>query len=430
MDRRQIIKSYFQDRHWDNEKLRVLFLEPIVEELGLDADYAEMVQLFGSVDEIPSDFLEGLGDSVGYEYLQEEDPDIQREIIKRIFQVYKNRAKRSSIERVLESSTDRNWIGDDLTLYKGDLIKGYQRIWLPRDKIFYHDKSRHDSGDAFADYFEYNYGVINFEMQYFDDRTIQMLEKQVPGGVRWNISQLVWVPGDGTDSGHGSIPSYYTDKTWTDYFEDLTLMPKDLYIPSEQLAKFDQLLETYKVDPSLILLGAPLGALNKGLFTGGILGKAKGTVLHSGYFNQIVSKPYFRSGRFVVMDELIEEITFKSSYLSNQYSAGILGTYNPSHILKGGSLGGERGIYNLDGGRLGTKYQVTELGTDLFGSRFDFDVVSERSGNRNWDSACHDDGLARDGLYEDPLVFLYASYNIKDDLGVDGTSTNFSIEVI
>lgn len=393
MDRRQIIRGYFQERHRENRELNDLYIEPIVEEFGLLSDYIEMIQMFGSIDEIPSDFVQDLADSLAYEYLQEEDSEIQREIVKRIIKVYHDRASRKSIERVLESSTDRNWIGGDLTLYKGPIRKGYQRVWLPREKIFYHDKSRHDSGDCYPNYFEYNYGVINFEVQYLDDRTFEMLEQQVPGGVRWNISQLVWLPDpivptpeppgpgeDDSDPYHSwlGIPKFPYIFRGLEIEEDLLVKQDTLYIPSD-IAYFDMLGESYKTKRGTPILGGKVGEPRGQLVTSGELGQVPGKRWEAGFM--AIQRSYPRSGREVVMATEDEELTLGSSFIGywNYLSAGILERlvqqelrwkgYRLTDRYSGGTLD-RRNIKSLLGGTLGYE-RIYKANLGLLGQKID-----------------------------------------------------------
>jgi hypothetical protein len=398
MDRRQIIRNYFRDHHLDKEQIRCLYIEPIVEMFGLLSDYTEMIQMFGSIDEIPTAFIEDLGNSLGYEFLQDEDPEIQREIIKRILSFYKNRATEESITKVLKHSTDRNWQGDNLTLYKGKVKSGYSEIFIPMDRIFTHDKSFHDSGDRFMDRFNYNYGIIDLYAQYFDDRTLEMLERQIPGGIRWNINQLIWMETCGT-----GFVDYSVEYNEEDYVEDLTLKNDKIYVPSDY-AFFDEREKKLRSSVGVILdagvLGFPIS--DTGLHAGELGEGIPELALHAGSFSTYRKR--IRSGRFVVQTDVIEEIMFGSSYLGTT-------------VLDSTGLGRHRNVAVV-AGLLGSRSRgkilgisnIPRLGVGINTLVRSFRVESEYKGIRLRDGALHDDGKSMDGAQEWNVV-LYAKYD-------------------
>lgn len=203
-----IIKGYFTDKHLANKVLRTLYIEPIVYEFNLLANYTEMLQVFGSADDIPMEFLADLSEELGYVYKNGEDHNVQREIIKRIFSVYKTRASEWSIGRILEYGSDRNFVQGDLTYYHGHMKKRYYEILYPRDKIFTWDKSLWDSDDCFENYFEYNEGVVNFRVSYINKQGEEKLDKDVPAGIRYLIDILLSFELDGAMSACKTLPAY------------------------------------------------------------------------------------------------------------------------------------------------------------------------------------------------------------------------------
>lgn len=197
MDRRQIIESYFQQRHRENERFNKIFIEPTAEQLGLVSDYTELFSFISSVEFTPSKYLERIADKVGYKYEPSEDPEVQREIIKRVFSVYEKRGTPQSILDTVMKAMDTNWIGGDLTQYKDEVKELNAGISYPRDLIFTHDSSFHDGGYRFQDKKEYNNGIIAVELEDYNERTLSKLEEVIPGGVRVNLTIFKPVTGDG-----------------------------------------------------------------------------------------------------------------------------------------------------------------------------------------------------------------------------------------
>lgn len=365
MDRRQIIKDFFQRYHLEKDQIRRLYIEPIVEEFGLLSDYAEMIQMFGSIDEIPSSFIEDLGNSLAYEYVQDEDPEVQREVIKRILRIYKNRSTRTSIEKVLESSTDRNWVGDDLTLYHGPILKGYRNVWHPYEKIFVHDKSYHDRGDRFMDRLFYNYGIIALELQFYDERTEEMLEQQIPGGIRWAIIFLIWMKGEGTE-----FPSYYDEFNEVQYSEEITLKNDTVWVLSK-LARFDTLGQTGQYVSDVDYIGAPTisGSLDEDVpddvLSGGLLGVYPVDTISGGVLAG--SSITIRSGRRVAIVDISEEFAIAASYIDNlAIDADTIGAFS-SIIYDAGIIGSgvtpelylEDGVDTQDQGQVNLNHDIT-----------------------------------------------------------------------
>lgn len=398
MDRRQIIREYFQPHYLSNEKLSALFIEPLVEEFGLLSDYAEMLQYFGSVENIPQEFLKGLGNSLAYEYLEEEDPDIQRELIKRILSIYKNRSTRWALEQTLMYSTDENWIGDNLTLYKGPLKKGYFSISKPRDEIFIHDRSRFDSGHRYMDKTNYNYGILALEVQYWTDRTAEMLERQIPGGIRYHVDQLLWFY-NGED---WALPSYRTDWVQTDYSED-TIIYTDSRLVRSNIAYFDDVWER-GIYPREGRIGTAVSLEEEMIFGSSFLN----TLMLECGRNDIT--------RIIEIEKYLEKSAKEGIRLfDNQVHDNAQSRDGFIYLEKENQIIHEYERLNRIETRLGRNDRFITQGVVGFNninnvinnSCSDFDMEVEFKGIRYWDGAVNDDGTSRDGIIE-PEIHGYA----------------------
>ena len=90
MDRSEIIRQYFPDFIRENKEFRVL-IDSVAKEMGMVGDYTQLFSDLSKLDKMPKRFLENFADQVGYTYTEGEDPEVQREIFKRIFSYWRER---------------------------------------------------------------------------------------------------------------------------------------------------------------------------------------------------------------------------------------------------------------------------------------------------------------------------------------------------
>lgn len=189
MDRRKVFKSLFSEYNKTTDF--ELWIDTICEEFGIVADYIQMFEDLGSIDRTPAEFIQDLADLVAYSYLDSEDPEAQREIVKRIFSVYHERGTEASIIQAAKRSPDPDWIGGDLTLYKGPLKEETASVFYPSKHVFTHCVSAHSGEDAFQDAARWREGVIIIRLSVLNDRVREAIKKVIPAGLRYYFDIVV-----------------------------------------------------------------------------------------------------------------------------------------------------------------------------------------------------------------------------------------------
>lgn len=234
-DRREVIKSYFPRRLLENDEVLNTIILPVVDQMGIVGDFTELFVDLNSISYTPKEFVDVLGELVGWNYLSEEDPDVQREIIKRVFTIYNERGSEWSILNTLSRASDENWVGGNLHLYKGPVRKGSSSLSYPRDFIFTWDKSKWDRGHRYRDRLVYNYGIIDLEAELWSYRLKEFLEYVIPGGIRYRFTQAI-------NPGSGDAPvDFSTDNLWWRFDEHLELPEPAVYMDSGNIEHWDHL---------------------------------------------------------------------------------------------------------------------------------------------------------------------------------------------
>lgn len=213
MERRGRIESYFPDYLLENKDFH-LWIEAVVEELGKVGDMTELFAELGAVDKTPPQFLQDLADIVAYKYMEGEDADVQREVIKRVFSIYERRGTEQSIIEAGKRGGDPNWVGGDLTLYKDPIKEGTASVLYPINHLFRHSISKHSSGDPYADNVRWREGVIIIRVSYLSDLVKEAIEKVIPAGMRYYIDIVTDSGGEGKN-GEVSYGDYFV---YTDYY--------------------------------------------------------------------------------------------------------------------------------------------------------------------------------------------------------------------
>ena len=183
LDRRKIMESYFPEFLRGSKDYRI-FIKLATQELGQISDYIELFTDLANVDKTPEQFIKDLGEMVGYSFIDEVDPDVQREIIKRVFNKHEARGDESSIIKMASHSQNQGYLGGDLFV-PGTYLQGQEAVLtFPRDTLFKWNKSKRSGFDKYPDGMVAMDGVIEVLVGYLDDNVKNRVETVKPAGVK------------------------------------------------------------------------------------------------------------------------------------------------------------------------------------------------------------------------------------------------------
>jgi hypothetical protein len=178
---------------------------------GLIEKFPELVD----VDNAEELFLPKLSALIGYDYRYNIDIDDQREIIKNILQVYRDRGTDDSIIMAATYGNDEKWVGGHLFVPGANVSKRKAYIEHPIDSIFRFSISALSGPDKMEDGSRYRPGTIVVHVYYIDDTIREAIRKVVPAGIKI-FYQL--------DGEADNIIEFGEWTLWTDYL--LTIEPR------------------------------------------------------------------------------------------------------------------------------------------------------------------------------------------------------------
>ena len=149
------------------------------------------------IDNAPEVFLPKLSALIRYKYRHDIDEDIQREIIKRIISIYKDRGTDDAISMAATYGDDPNWIGSHVFLPGAEINRDKAIVTHPVDEIFKHDISRHSGTHRFADATRWTAGTLLIKVPYLNDQIRESIKKVVPAGLRVYYDLVNNSSGDG-----------------------------------------------------------------------------------------------------------------------------------------------------------------------------------------------------------------------------------------
>nr|DAY14368.1 MAG TPA: tail protein [Caudoviricetes sp.] len=218
MDNRKIIQSFIPISLEENEDYKI-FIDSISEVYGEYLDYVEMFPDLGGIETVPTKYIKDLSALVGYDYNESEDPEIQREISKRMFTAYKERGTEKSILNVASRSSDKNFVIGNLTYYNGATYKGYAKITYPVQELFTWNVSSWSGNHHFKDDERWRDGVIVIDLEVLNEKVRKAFSEVIPAGIKvyYNV-----VPQFGDDSIGGQVSfGEYFSTAYYDLIYDL-----------------------------------------------------------------------------------------------------------------------------------------------------------------------------------------------------------------
>lgn len=171
----------------------------------INSDVRNLIKVFPElvdVDNAPEIFLPKLSALIKYQYRYDIDEDEQREIIKRIISIYRDRGSDDSIIMAATYGNDPKWIGSHVFLPGANTNKDRATITHPIDELFRHNISRHSCGHRFADAVRWRDGTLIIHVSYINDEIREAIKKVVPAGLRIYFDIISQTGGDGY---HGEV---------------------------------------------------------------------------------------------------------------------------------------------------------------------------------------------------------------------------------
>lgn len=166
----------------------------------ISSDIKELIIKFPElvdIDNAPEIFLPKLTALIRYKYRYDINEDVQREIIKRIISIYRDRGTDDAIIMAATYGNDPLWIGSHVFLPGADTTKDRATITHPVNLIFRHNISRHSGLHRFADATRWTAGTLIINVTYIDDQIREAIKKVIPAGLRIYFDISSQFQGDG-----------------------------------------------------------------------------------------------------------------------------------------------------------------------------------------------------------------------------------------
>lgn len=189
------MESFFPEFLRGHKDYRV-FIKMATEEFGEISDYIELFTELPDIDRTPEKFIGDLGKVVGYSYIDEVDPDVQREIIKRWFNKQEARGDEDSLIMMASHAQNNGYLGGDIFV-PGTYKPGQEAVLtFPRDTLYTWNKSKRSAYDKYPDGIVAIDGVIEILVGYIDENVRRRTEEVKPAGVRLYFKMSVAIVGE------------------------------------------------------------------------------------------------------------------------------------------------------------------------------------------------------------------------------------------
>lgn len=136
------------------------------------------------IDNVPDIFLPKLAALVRYNLRTDLDINYQREIIKRIIEVYKARGSDDEIIMAATYGDYEKWVGAHIFYPEADTSRQRAAILYPSDEMFRHSKSQFSGYDKYPGGSFYREGTIIIKLGHINDKIKEAIKRVVPAGIR------------------------------------------------------------------------------------------------------------------------------------------------------------------------------------------------------------------------------------------------------
>lgn len=136
------------------------------------------------VDNAPDIFLPKLAALVRYQIRQDLSIDYQREVIKRIIEIYRARGTDDEIIMSATYGDYEYWVGSHLFYPDAEVDREKAELLIPIDEVFRHSRSKFSGTDRYPGSTLYREGTIVVKLTYVNDQIRRAINKVVPAGIR------------------------------------------------------------------------------------------------------------------------------------------------------------------------------------------------------------------------------------------------------
>lgn len=280
------------------------------------------------VDKVPDIFLPKLMYLVKYNLNYNLDISVQREIVKRVIDIYRRRGTDDSIINAATYSSYSKWIGGHMFMPDYELSNEQATLLYPIDNLFKHNISNHSGTDKYSDGVFWRAGILSIGLFYLDDLVREAVKRVVPAGLRvyFNlISNSFGNDGNIIQYGEVSADSFY--QLHVDLLQDpvskisanfFSLLPRP---GVDKLSGRRQLYDFYQVE---VFTNLVLEEYNKQIDDGVAVLKFRGLPLRS-TSKAIRSGMYSVSGIFTAVYDSFTSYNYRyfvSTFIENLNKIG------------------------------------------------------------------------------------------------------------
>lgn len=190
------IQHLFSDRALRTEEYKNKIILPTEHEFNAVKAFIDVFPDLVSLDYAPEKFMTLIGEFFDYPYLETEPEEVQREIYKRLVNIYKQKGSRGLFEKAVKYAHDENYALGDMTYYHNAIDPAVYTISYPRDKMFRYDYSHWDT-HKYADARTVALGIVDIESDKFTPRVETYLDELIPAGIKYGVTLAKNMTGGG-----------------------------------------------------------------------------------------------------------------------------------------------------------------------------------------------------------------------------------------
>ena len=209
MDRRILFEEQLLPTFLLNYKGFSILAKALANEFANLGDYTEIFPTITQISSTPETFIPYVGDFVGYDFKEEVDANIQREIIKRIFEKYRSRGSEYGLTMMASHGANIGYVGGSLFIPKYYTEATKSKIRFPRDYILEFDnfKSKRSGKAKYPDAKQIVDGVLEIIVGFLNEEIRRRVESEMkPAGVKLRYVLDYALSGSDSDKPWHSIP--------------------------------------------------------------------------------------------------------------------------------------------------------------------------------------------------------------------------------
>lgn len=157
----------------------------LIDQISIDIhDLIKEIPNLVDIDNAPDIFLPKLSALVRYNLRTDLDIGYQREIIKRLIEIYRARGSSDEIIMAATYGDYDYWVGSHIFYPDADITRQRATIAYPSDELFRHSKSQFSGYDKYPGGSFYREGTIIIKLGHINDKIREAIKKVVPAGIR------------------------------------------------------------------------------------------------------------------------------------------------------------------------------------------------------------------------------------------------------